>query len=146
MTPAQVKAAVASKLETLMSAESLARLASDFDISRERIPAGAARYQLQAWVGPQTAMADANPTFHPAMSVRLLVHYHLGASEAERTYTDGRMQTVLSALSDPEWWMSVSGVERGLDEDPEIPVSSIARVGDVVSFLLTLTLTVNVNA
>ena len=84
-TPAQVKAAIGAKLETLMTSESLARLVSDLDQTREAIPAGQARYQLLAWVGPQTAQADANVTFHPAMSVRLLVHYHLGAAEPERT-------------------------------------------------------------
>lgn len=145
-TPAQVKAAIASKVVTLLSGQAGARMASDLSLDRQAIPAGDARFQLRALVGPPTKLKDSNTSFAAAMAVELRVHYHLGSSEAEQTYTDGDMQTWLAALSDPTWWTSISGVEAQLDELPEAALSDIRRVGSVVSFAVTLVLTVNVEA
>ncbi len=144
-TPAQAKAAIATKLEAAMSAESAARLASDFDTTREAIPASQVRYQLQAWVGGDTTEEDSNEIFTPSMPVKLIVHYHLGAVEAEQTYTDGRMQTVLATILDPDWWTDISSIRR-IDAQPEAALDDIARVGDVVSFTVTVIVTVDLSA
>ena len=135
----QFALAIQAGLETLLAEYDGTRMSSDFSIRDEQVPAGAAHFQIQAFTLPQTTVADANVDYFPAMLCRVLVHYHLGAGEAESHWTMYGMQNVLLALIDPQWWRDLDRAFF-IDEDPV--GSGVQRVGNVVSFTVTVTVTI----
>lgn len=141
---ATVKASIETKLETLMTAESAARMVSDFLTVCDQVPAGEARYQLRGWPSGESTLPDSNVVFRPRVEYELVVVYHIDESggDDEQDWTEGRMTTIMRALIDPDWWDDVSGVFY-VDEDPEAPISEISRVGDLVSFQVTVALTID---
>ena len=61
-----------------------------------------------------------------------------GTSEAERTYTEGTMQTWISAMVQPNYWRVLSTDVWGITQFPEVSQADTVRVGNVISFTLTV--------
>lgn len=120
---------IRTKLESLTSAT---ELASDH-LETQAIAASANRYQIVA-LGATVSSPDSST---PRVNVffKIHVHHKLGAAEAERTYTEGNLQTWCDALVQPDWWR-VTDVQDVV-VDPEIALDDVRRVGDVVSFTVT---------
>lgn len=144
MTAAQVMANIAAKLQTTLP-NSPARLASDLDATLQPVPFNTTRYQLRAFAGPVTEVQDSSVAFYPAMAVSLTVAYHLGTG-TEQAWTASGMQGALEALLNPSWWRTIAGVFLVAATLPEVALSDIVRVGRVVSFTLTLQLTIDPSA
>lgn len=140
-TSAQVMANIAAKLQTTLPSTP-ARLASDLDSSLQAVPFNVTRYQLRAFAGPVSEVADSSVAFYPAMAVSLTVAYHLGTG-TEQAWTATGMQAAMEALLDPSWWRTIAGVFLVQASLPEVALSDIRRVGRVVSFTLTLQLSVD---
>lgn len=115
-------------------------LASDYLSAgeQERIPASGIRYQLQAHSVDVENKESASPMAQ--LFLTLLLHRRLGTSEAERTYTEGNMQTWISALVQPDYWRVLSTDIWGVTQFPQVSASDTKRVGDVISFTLTVAL------
>ena len=135
----QFALAIQAGLEALLADYDGERMASDFSVRDQQVPAGAARFQVQAFTLPQSTVADANVDYFPAMTCRVLVHYHLGAGEAEVHWTQYGMQNALLALIDPQWWRDL---DRAFYVDEPPVGSGVQRVGNVVSFTVTVTVTI----
>jgi len=132
-------AAIVAGLEDLLEGYAPERMASDFDVRNLQVPAGAAHFQVQAFTLPQSLVPDANVNYFPAVTARVFVHYHLTPDESEQAWTQYGMQVALLTLIEPQWW-------RDLDEafhvDEEPVGSGVQRIGNVVSFLVTVTVTI----
>lgn len=113
------------------------RMASDLRRDLESISAGSTKFQLIGIKGGVDAI-DSN-TYRAAMAVRLDVHHRLSGSES--TYTANAMSTALEALLTPSWWIA-NGVFQVL-EVPNIALSDVVRTGNVVSYTVTLVVSVN---
>lgn len=142
-TAKQAVAAIAAAVEGTALAPGA--MASDLALDREAIPAGATRYQLQAWAGPSSTHDDSNENFLPALAVRLAIHHHLGENEAERDFTQDEMQDFLEVVLDPDFWDDLPEVHN-VDEAPELALSDVTRVGRVISFIVTTVVTVDIYA
>ena len=132
-------ATIATGLATLLDDYAPERMPSDFDVRDAQVPAGAARFQVQAFTLPQSLVLDANVNYFPAMNCRVFVHYHLTPTETEQAWTQYGMQDALLALIDPQWWRDLDGT---FYVDVEPVGSGVQRVGNVVSFLVTVTVTI----
>ena len=133
-----VQANIASKLLTTLS--SSVRADSQFADNLESIGAGETKFQLQAFVIGESESADSGTAFVPSLSIGLSVHHRLGASETEQDYVLGAMQTESVTILAPDWWSSIAGV-FAIDEEPKLEDGD--RVGNVVSYTLTVTVAVN---
>lgn len=144
-TPAEFVATVQTALGVVIfdggSGPSHARMGTDFDALHEPVPSGEVRYQIQSFTLPQTTLPDSEANYRPAVLVVLKVHYKLSDPLAEAAeWTQALMQSVLQTLTTPQWWFDLSGVHY-IDKAPE--GSDVARVGDVVSFTVTATVTID---
>ncbi|HEY5609715.1 MAG TPA: hypothetical protein VIL97_00800 [Thermoanaerobaculia bacterium] len=145
-TAQQAQDAIAAKLEaTLPSGTTPTRMATDLSTDLQPVPAGKTRYQLKAWAGPRSEVGDSNLIYRPVLDILMRVHYHLGAGEAERTWTSGSMHSALEAILDPGWWLTISEVFY-LDSFPGLEETDVSRVGRVITFQLRARVTVDPNA
>lgn len=134
-TPAQTLAQIAAKVVTLTGAS---RCASDFLVDRETIAQGANKYQLR---GAVSGLPENSNDARPRLYVRLDVHHRLGVGEAERDYTEDEMLAYMQSLLSPAWWRITSYV-HDLVEDPSLNTGDVTRIGNVISFIVTVALTV----
>jgi len=112
-------------------------MASDHLLT-ERIPASGIRYQMRALAVEVKSPDSAAP--RAQVFVKLDVHRRLGTSEAERTYTEGSMQTWVDAMVQPAYWRAISVDVVEVTDSPQVALNDVRRVGDVVSFTLTVAL------
>ena len=101
-TAAEVRAAIASALETLLASVNPTEYPSAFDQRHSRIAPGTAAYQLIAFTTPVSLVRETGANY-VAFAVRTRVHYHLATGQAEAAWTGGGMQTALEALIRPSW-------------------------------------------
>jgi hypothetical protein len=111
-------ATVLGALETALDAAlSGTRLAREVAIGRIVIPQNSTRYRMIFGVAPW--VIDSNE-MGEVLSIELTVIRHLGAAEAEQTYTEGNMLTQQLAILDPSFWAYTSTVEVKPDQRPEL--------------------------
>lgn len=100
-TPGQVLTDIAAKVATATGGT---RLTDDYLVGREAIAASATRFRVR---GLATALAAISASEqHQTLTVVVNVLRHLGSSDAERTYSEGAMQTAVSALLLDSFWFS----------------------------------------
>lgn len=119
----------------VVSTTGASALSSDH-LRNERIPASGIRYQLRAHNADVENKDSSSPMAQ--LFVAIDVHRRLGSSEAERTYTENTMQTWISALVQPSYWRSLSVDVWDITQFPQVSLGDTKRVGDVVSFTLTV--------
>jgi len=135
-TPAAVLASVATAIATLTSGT---RLGSDLSAAVERIPASGLRFQIKSIVS--AIDGSQSNTERPVLALEVKIHRRLGASEAERTYTEGVRLTHQQALVDPSWWRAIAGVYAiAAKGDANTSLSDLTRDGDgeVISYTVTV--------
>jgi hypothetical protein len=132
-SPATVLATIATDIATLTSGT---RLGSDLSTAVERIAAGALRFQLKTIWGGIYAQSNVNLA---RLNLDVSIHRRLGASEAERTYTEGALLTHQASLFDLTWWAARAGV-FDVWSPPSSSQSDLSRDGDgeVISYRLTV--------
>ena len=139
VTVAQLQENIATKLLSTLS--NSVRADSQFTDDQEKIAIGTTRFQLQALLIGNSSSRDSNDTYIPSLSVAVEVHHYLNsATETEQDYLLGTAQTEHTAIMNPEWWTSITGV-FALDEDPEL--TGADRVGNVLSYTLNAIVAVN---
>jgi hypothetical protein len=102
-TLAQVLGDISAKVATTTGGT---RLADDYLVGREAIPASATRFRLRG-IATVLGAIDANSQ-RSTLTVVLNVLRHLGATDAERTYSEGAMQSAVSALIEDSYWFSAN--------------------------------------
>ncbi|MCI0344826.1 MAG: hypothetical protein L0221_05185 [Chloroflexi bacterium] len=127
-TPAAFLSQAATALVALVPG--VIRLASDYRDDLEAIPVGATRYQLRG--GAAGKAADNSNVSLTFVGVEVSLHHRLPG--AERTYTEGVLQTHLEQLVDSGWWRGIAAVAYVQEEGESV----IERVGSVVSATVTL--------
>jgi hypothetical protein len=140
-TPAQFAATVATAIGAELTAQSVthARMGSDILTANMPVPEDTVRFQLQSYTLPQSTNPDSEALYFPAVLVVFLIHYKLATTE--RAWTDtGPMQPLLQTFTTPAWWRALAGYHH-LDEPPV--GSDVARIGNVVSFTVTATVTID---
>lgn len=130
-TPA---AALTTFASMISSVTGYTRLASDHERLLESITAGSGKFQLTGAAGKVDERGDGN-TEYRVLYMRLDVHHRLAG--AERTYTEGAMQTQLDALLDPDFWR-IAGTTYAIEDAPTLALSDVARLGKVISYTLTV--------
>lgn len=141
-TPAEFSATVSTAVLSVLTAQSITgeRAAEDLDTLHLPVPTGEARVQVASFCLPQTTLADSGANYRPGVLVVLLVHFKLLDPTDERAYTEGAMQAILQTLATPQWWRDLSGVHF-LDKAPV--GTGVARIGNVVSFTVTASVTID---
>lgn len=132
-TSAQLLAAMATTIETEVTGA--VRLGSDYRVDLETIPLGATRYQLAG--GPAGEDKDSN-TSRIILACRIGVFHRLADPDAERTYTEGAMQTTLDALMKTQTWTDLPEARR----IEEAPTYEVERVVNVIRSEISLSLSV----
>lgn len=130
-TPAQVLGDIEAKVATTTGGT---RLADDYLVGREVIPASATRFRLRG-ISTELKAIDVS-TQRSTLTVILNVLRHLGSTDAERTYSEGAMQTAVSALLEDSFWFSpnpalgIQGVFSIIDSPtvPQFPADVERRV------------------
>lgn len=109
---------LASNLATTLSGT---RLLSDVSTGRQVITQGSTVFRL---IPAATPWIKHSNLTGERLEVELIVTRHLGAAEAERTYTEGNMLTEQLAITAPSYWEIASDTEVHLDERPELAAPS----------------------
>jgi hypothetical protein len=133
-SPAAALASIATALGTLTSAS---RLLSDYRSDLQTITSGGIAYQLRGLTGGKAINSAEEKA---VLAVRVDVHRRLTTAETERSYTEGVMQTHLASLLSPAWWKAIGGVHH-VDPVPALETDDVRRVGRVVSYAVTVGLT-----
>ncbi len=135
-TTADVASQVATAIEALATAPT--RMTSDHrDDLDGQIAAGSAKYQLR--VAPAGRDYDSNNS-RVLASVEFVIAHRLADHTDEVAYTEGNLQTDISALTTQEWWRAFAAVYVVTDD---IAIS-IERIGHII--VCTGTITVSVSA
>lgn len=135
---ATVAAAVAAKIESA-SGQGLglganSRLADDYRDDLSDVLDATTRYQLR--VSQIGRAGNSNvPTRVAAFAVSIV--RKLGAAEAERTWTEGGLLTLLDKITDADWWAEPTGIAgvRSVASDPRaigVTTERTARVIETV--------------
>ena len=112
------------------------RYASDYRFDLEKIQSGVTRYQIRG--ASAGVKFDSNFTY-PNARAQVLVHYALPG--AERTYTEGVMQSQLASLISLAWWRALASVhDMSLEDAPQV---EIERVGKVITYTVTAIVTLD---
>jgi len=140
-TPAVFAATIATAIGVELTAQAVTfgRMASDLSTVNEPVPEGEARFQLQSYTLPQSTNPDSEALYFPAVVAVVLVHYKLTTTERAWAET-GPMQPLLQTFTTPAWWRALAGAHF-LDESPV--GSDVKRIGNVVSFTVTATVTID---
>jgi hypothetical protein len=132
-TLAQLDAQAAALIEALGCTPT--RLGSDHRLDLEKIPAGAARYQLRVFPPAIDERRGGNVVYAVA-ELAVAIHYRLGLAEAERTYTLGDHQTDSLAMLERDYWTALAAV-FDVTQGPSME-EAIARVGNVLSYTVAV--------
>jgi hypothetical protein len=132
-TAAQLLTAMATVITTNVSGA--VRLGSDYRVDLEAIPLGATRYQLS--LGPAGEAKDSNSS-RIILSGSVSVYHRLADPDAERTYTEGAMQTTLDALLQTTTWTALAECFQVASD----PAYSVERVVNVIATEIQLALSV----
>lgn len=132
-TPATLLSQIATAVEAEVSG--IVRLGSDHRDDLEKIPAGATRYQLRG--GPAGIRYDSNQGA-TIEAVELVIAHRLASPTAERTYTEGALQTTLEALIAPAWWRALAACR----EVARVPGYAVERRGNVIEAVVTTELVI----
>ena len=128
-TVPQLLSAVASAAATAIGGSPV-RYDSDYREDLEKIHSGVTRFQVR---GSSVGDAHDSNTTYQRVAVEVAVHH--GLPGAERTYTEGAMQTALSQFLSLAWWRAIAEVFE-IDAPPELVVS---RIGRVVTYTVAAT-------
>ncbi len=113
------------------------RLSSDLRRDAERVPSGATRFALSAFVAGEAAVSS-NTTRH-VVAVRIGILHSLTSAASERAFTEGALDTMLASLAQADWWRALASV-YGLVEDA-LPEIEVDRAGNIVRVEVSLRLT-----
>lgn len=133
-TPASVLTAIATAVEAQVSG--IVRLGSDYRADLTAIAVGATRYQLRG--GPAGQEGGSNVVY-TVEAIELEIRHRLADPDAERTYTEGAMQTNIEAFIVPSFWLGITGVFEVVS-DPEYDV---ARVLNVISTQIRVSVSIS---
>lgn len=129
-TLAEALAAIATKTEG--APLSATRMDSDYRVDLQRIAAGTLYYQLRGFpIGIPVRSGT-----RTIMAVELLLIYRLPG--AERTWTEGALQTHLQTLIDKQWWIDMAEVA----EVGDVGSVEVARDGDAITAALAISIEV----
>lgn len=141
-TPSQFRdilvQAISDVLTPLNHVDGFGEMSSAFDAQHEVIPPDEVRIQLQSFTLNQTTNPDSEANYRPSVLVKFFVHWKMAVAEID--WTGDGMQIALFTFVNPDWWRGLSGYHY-LDSPPE--GGDVARVGDVVSFSVTATVTID---
>ena len=130
-TPA---AALATFAGLIATATGGTRMASDHRVDLEGIALGATVFQLRGAASLVDERGSSNDV-HTRLLMLLEVHHRL--SGAERSYTEGAMQSAIVALTTPQYWR-VAATTWHVSDNPALVLGDVRRVGKVISYTITV--------
>lgn len=129
-------AQIIALMRTAVAGTTGATTLSSDHLVEERIAPSAIRYQLVS-VAVEVVSVDSS-TPRAQVFARFSIHRRLGTSEAERAYTEVAMQSNIDAMILPAYWRALSVDIVEVTHAPQVQLGDIKRVGDVVSYILTV--------
>lgn len=130
-TPTQLMTDLAAVIEAAIAGAT--RLASDYRTDLASITPGATVYQLRGGPAGKNSESNASATLQ---NLELELSHYLNG--AERSYTEGALQTTLEALIAPSFWRDTTHV-LDVVEDPGY---AVVRNGNVVTATVTVVVSI----
>ena len=129
---------ICTKIEASLPAT---RMASSLRRDLDPMTGAALKYQIVP-VGTYNERMSSNETFQQ-LWLRLDVHRRINESvgENENSIVEDLMVLYIATLLDPAWWR-IPGTVQHIVEAPQMDVSDLVRVGNVVSFTVTVALAI----
>ncbi len=125
-TTADVASDLATAIEALDGSPT--RMVSDSRTDLEAISSGATKYQLD--VTPVGRTTDDANTARVRAKANIRLFHMLADSTDERTYTEGNLQTNITAITVGSWWRDLAAVED-IPEEVNFEYDPVSRIGNV---------------